>query len=197
MSDDKEGKFIIEKIRLAGQKVNEPILEKSIKEISSENKYTKLIIGPYFCECGRRIGKENVNRCSHCGKLLCDECASKWEYLGKVHCKQCLSNYHDISLTRQEYLILLCISNGIRSSNKIFKLTGVKPSSVRKIIHSLIGKYLTKTRASFRENFFPKLRLTDLGNDALQIFERVYGRDEGSSKVKQRIAEFKAKLKEF
>lgn len=196
MSEDKD-KFIIEKVQLAGEIVNEPVLEKSVKEISSDSRYRKITIAPYFCECGKRITKENAARCSHCGKLLCDDCASKFEYSGKVHCKQCLEKYHDLSLTKQEYLILLCISNELRNANRIFSITGIKPSTIRKIIHSFIGKYLTKKKASFRETFFPKLRLTDLGNDALQVFDRVYGKDEASRKVKQRLAEFKAKLKEF
>ena len=190
MEEDEKENFIIEKIQLAGEIVNEPLLEKTVKEISQDSKYRKITIAPYFCECGKPITKENAARCSHCHKLICRDCLSKFEYSGKVHCRSCLKKYHDLALTKQEYLVLLCVSNEVRNANEIFKLTGINPSEVRKIIHSFIGRYLTKKKACFRENFFPKLRLTDHGNEALQVFERVYGKDEDSRRVKMKILEF-------
>lgn len=185
----------IEKIEIAGDIVNEPILSKSIRELKLGSKHRKVLIGPFFCaQCGRPITKENAVRCSHCEKLLCRECGIL--YLNDIHCKGCLKTDHDIFLTKMDYMILLCISNDVASAKKIFRLTGVKPEVVEKRIRDLMEKYVTREPSSFRERLFPKLRLTNLGQDALGVFDAIYAKDADCVSMKQKLLKFLAERAE-
>jgi phage FluMu protein Com len=195
LSETKETEnLLIEKVEIAGDIINEPILSKSIRELNLGSKHRKISIGPFFCPCGKAISKENAVRCSHCKKLLCRDCGIS--YLNEIHCKECLKAEHDIFLTKTDYMILLCVSHGIGSAKKIFRLTGVKPEAVKKIIQELMEKYVTKEPCSFLERLFPKLRLTNLGQDALGVFDVIYAKDADCVKMKQTLLEFLAEKAE-
>lgn len=190
MSEEKEEPetLLIEKIEVAGDVVNESILSKNIRELKLGLKHRKISVGPYFCECGKSITKENAVRCSHCKKLLCRECGIS--YLNEIHCRGCLKKYHDIFLTKTDYIILLLVSNGVASAKKIFRLTGVKHQVVEGRIQELMEKYVTVEPSCFLERLFPKLRLTNLGQDALGVFEAIYAKDADCVRVKQNLLEF-------
>ena len=188
--ESEEEKFRIEKVEVAGEVTRDSILSKSIRELTSETTHTKITVQPYFCECGKTISKENALRCSHCEKLLCQDCGII--YLNEIHCKQCLEEQHQISLTKSEYMLLLCISSEISSSRKIFQITGMTIDVVNEKIDNFMDKYLTEEPASLMEKLLPKLRLTDLGNDSLQVFEKIYGNDLDCLALKKRIVEFES-----
>lgn len=184
----------IEKIEVAGDIIDEPILSKSIRELELGSKHRKISVGPFFCECGKAITKENALRCSHCEKLLCRECGIP--YLNEIHCKDCLKADHNISLTKTDYMILLCVSKDVPNAKKIFRLTGVKPEAVEKRIQDLMEKYITKEPSSFLERLFPKLRLTNLGQDALGVFDAIYAKDADCIGMKQKLLKFLAERAE-
>jgi len=194
MSEKSENeKFRIEKIEVAGEVTKDSTLSKSVRELSSETTHTKITLQPYFCVCGKRISKENALRCSHCEKLLCQDCGIP--YINEIHCKTCLKKRHKISLTKSEYMLLLCISKEIKSSKKIFQLAGMKTDVVKGTINNFLNKYLTEEPSSLLEKLFPKLRLTDLGNDALQVFEKIYGNDSDCLALKKHIEEYESQRK--
>ena len=188
--ESEEEKFRIEKVEVAGDVTKDSVLSKSVRELTAETKHTKLTVQPYFCQCGKRISKDNALRCSHCEKLVCQDCGIL--YLNEIHCKPCLAEQHQISLTKSEYILLLCVSSEITSSKKILQITGMKVDIVKEKINSFMDKYLTEEPASIIEKLFRRLRLTDLGNDALQVFERLYGNDLDCLSLKKRIAEYKS-----
>jgi hypothetical protein len=183
--------LLIEKVEIAGDIINEPILSKSIRELKLSSQHRKIVIGPFFCaQCGRAITKENVVRCSNCGRLLCCDCGVL--YVNEVHCKECLESDHDISLTKKDFMILLCISKDVTNAKKIFRLTGVKPEAFKKRIQDLMEKYVTREPSNFLEKLFPKLRLTNLGQDALGVFDEIYAREVDCMNMKQKLLEFLA-----
>ena len=188
MEEDETENLTIETIEIAGEIVNEPILSKSIRELKLGSKHRKIEVGPFFCECGKSITKENATRCSHCERLICKDCGVL--YLNEIHCKKCLEVDHQIFLTKTDYMILLCVSNGVASIKTIFRLTGIKPDVVEKRIDDLMEKYVTKEPTGFLEKFFPKLRVTNLGRDALGVFDAIYGKDADCISMKQKLLEF-------
>jgi hypothetical protein len=183
-----EDTLTIETIEMVGEIIDEPILSKNIRELKLGSKHRKINVGPFFCQCGKAITKENATRCSHCKRLICKDCGIL--YLKEIHCKKCLESEHEIALTKTDYMILTCISNGVASAKAIFQLTGIKPDVVKKRIDDLTEKYVTKEPLGFLEKFFPKLRLTNLGHDALGVFDAIYAKDSDCVTMKQKLSEF-------
>jgi len=189
MEEDETEDLTIENVEIAGEIVNEPILGKSIRELKlGSKKHRKISVGPFFCECGKSITKENATRCSHCQRLICKDCGVL--YLNEIHCRKCLEAAHEIFLTKTDFMILLCVSNGVASGKTIFQLIGITPDVVEKRIGDLMEKYVTKEPTGFLEKFFPKLRITNLGHDALGIFDAIYGKDADCVTAKQKLSEF-------
>ena len=188
MEEDETENLTIETIEIAGEIVDEPILSKNIRELKLGSKHRKINVGPFFCECGKSITKENATRCSHCERLICMECGIL--YLNEIHCKECLKANHQIFLTKTDYMILLSVSNGVASIKTIFRLTGIKPDVVEERIDDLMEKYVTKEPTVFLEKFFPKLRVTNLGRDALGVFDAIYAKDADCVAAKQKLLEF-------
>jgi len=179
--------FVIEKVELAIQ-TQEPILQKSIKLVSPNSGYKQVTISP-FCECGKRIVKENALRCSTCGKLLCRECGI--EYMKNIHCKSCLKEKYGIFLTKTDYIILLCIFRGIDKPRHIFELTGIDPDVIADRLKKLLCSYLTDKPNRFKEKIFPKLRMTRIGLDTFMIYDKqIFAQDEQIRHLKQKITEF-------
>lgn len=71
-------------------------------------------------------------------------------------------------------------------------MTGMTVNVVKDKIENFMDKYLTKKPASLLEKLFPRLRLTDLGNDALQVFEGVYGNDLDCLSLKKQVSELES-----
>jgi hypothetical protein len=186
--EEKGENFMIEKIERAGEIINEPVLSKTIREVLG-SKHRKVTIEPSFCACGVAISKENVKRCSHCKRLICKECAMP--YVNEIHCSSCLDMDHRIFLTKPDYLILLCISADITNKSTVFELTGIEPHTVTSRIEDLINKYVSKQPANFFERIFPKIRLTNLGKDALATYEKIFGNDLDCVCLKKKILELK------
>ncbi len=194
--DSEEEKFRIEKIEVAGGISKDSTISKSIRELTSGTEHKKIILEPYFCECGRPLTKENLVRCSSCRKMLEKDCA--FEYSNRILCSECLSERYGIHLTKQQYLILLCISKGIKSPKVISTISGISLECVKQKMKSmLLINYLTDEPLSFFEKIFPKIRLTSLGNDALMLFEKVYGKEGDCLALKQRIEECKRNRKRY
>lgn len=191
MEEDEIEDLTIETVEIAGDIVDEPILSKSIRELKLGSKeHRKIQVGPFFCECGKAITKENATRCSHCTRLICKDCGIL--YLNEIHCTNCLKEDHQIFLTKTDYMILLCVSNGIADVNTTFRLTGIKPNIVKDRIAELLEKYVTREPSSLLEKLFPQLRLTALGQDALGVFEAIYSKDADCASMKQKLQEFLA-----
>jgi len=188
MEKDEPESMTVETIEMAGDIVDEPILSKNIRELKLGSKHRKINIGPFFCQCGKSITKENATRCSHCKRLICKDCSVV--YLNEAHCKKCLESYHKISLTKADYMILLCVSDGVTDIDTIFLLTGIRPNVVKNRIENLMEKYVTKEPKGFFEKLFPKLRLTNLGHDALGVFDSIYSKDADCVSMKQKLSEF-------
>lgn len=188
LAEDEAETLRIETIEKAGDIVDEPILSKDIRELKLGSEHKKVHVGPFFCTCGRSITKENATRCSHCQRLICKECGIL--YLNEIHCKKCLEADHQISLTKTDYMILLCVSNGLASPKTIFQLTGIKPDVVERRIADLMEKYVTQEPTGFLERFFRKLRVTNLGRDGLGVFDAIYGKDADCVAAKQKLEEF-------
>lgn len=181
----------IERTEIAGERTDEAIISKTVRQLDLPSKHRKIEYGPFFCKnCGNRISKENITRCCHCNALLCENC--RILYLKRVHCLECMKEEHGISLDKPDYKILLCISNEITSPKKIFRLTGIKTDEVKKKIDVFMDRYLTRKPTRLIERIFPKLRLTDLGNDALAVFDEVYGEDADCVRMKQKLLKFLA-----
>lgn len=188
LTEEERETLRIETIEKAGEIVDEPILSKSIRELKLGSEHRKVHVGPFFCTCGKSITKENATRCSHCQRLICKDCTIL--YLNEIHCTKCLETEHQISLTKTDYMILLCVSNGVASPKTIFQLTGIKPNFVEQRIDDLMEEYVTQEPTGFLERFFPKLRVTNLGRDALGVFDEVYGKDADCISMKQKLSKF-------
>jgi hypothetical protein len=191
MEKDEPESMTIETIEMAGDIVDEPILSKSIRELKLGSKHRKINVGPFFCQCGKVITKENATRCSHCKRLICKDCCVL--YLNETHCKKCLESDHEISLTKPDYMILDCISNGVTDAGTIFLLTGIKPDVVKNRINDWMEKYVTMQPKGLLERIFPKLRVTNLGRDALGVFDAIYSKDADCVTMKQKLQEFLTK----
>lgn len=193
MEEDKsDDKFVIEKIEMAGDIAKEPLLSKSTREISGDNVHRKVTFGPYFCECGRPINKENAVRCSHCERLLERSCS--FEYQNHIHCSVCLEKFHGIKLDKKEYFILLCVHLGILKPKNISKVTGIDLDEIEETIQKFLGKYLAEEHHSL---FFKELRLTELGLEALTIYGKVYKKEEDHNVIEARISDFLATERKY
>jgi hypothetical protein len=190
MEKDEPESMTIETIEMAGDIVDEPILSKSIRELKLGSKHRKINVGPFFCQCGKVITKENATRCSHCKRLICKDCSVL--YLNETHCKKCLESDHEISLTKADYMILLCVSNGVTDADTIFLLTGIKPNAVKDRINELMEKYVTMESKGLLEKIFSKLRVTNLGRDALGVFDAIYSKDADCVSMQQKLQDFLA-----
>lgn len=179
----------IERTEIAGGITDEPIISRTVRQVDLPSKHRKTVYGPFFCKCGNRISKENIARCCHCKALLCENC--RILYLKRVHCLECLKEEHGISLEKPDYKMLLCISNGIVSPKQIFRITGIKADDVKEKIDAFMDSYLTRKPTRLIERIFPKLKLTDLGRDALGVFDAIYGEDADSMSMKQKLLEVK------
>jgi hypothetical protein len=89
-------------------------------------------------------------------------------------------------------MILLCVSSGVENTKKIFRLTGIKPKVVEERIQDFTEKYVTREPSSFLEKLFPKLRLTNLGRDALRVFDEIYAKDADCLETRQKLMEILA-----
>jgi len=192
MAENENETLILEDIEKPGEISDEPIFGKSLREIRlGSNRHTKVKTGHSYCKkCGRPLTNEKAVRCSDCLKLVCRDCSIV--YTNAIHCQECLRDVHQIFLTKENFMISHCISNEFSGSMSIFKLTGIEPQKVKERISSLMNTYLTNKPTNFIERIFPKLRLTNLGNDALQVFDSIYGKDADVQILKQKIAELKA-----
>jgi len=188
MEENEQESITIENIERPGEIIKEPVFKKTIRELKLGKKHTKEEIVQYFCMCGKSVSKENATRCSHCERLICKDCGIL--YINEVHCRKCLEVNHQISLTKADYMILLCVSHGIASAKTIFQLTGIKSDVVEKRVCDLMEKYVTKEPTGFLEKFFPKLRVTNLGRDALGVFDALYSKDADCISMKQKLSEF-------
>jgi len=195
MEENDDETFILEDIEKPGEISDEPIFGKSFREIRLGSRHTKVKIGHSYCRCGKPLTKENAVRCSHCKKLHCKDCTIT--YLNEIHCQECLREHHQIYLTKEDHMILCCISNDIQGSTSIFKLTGIEPQVVKARINGMVNKYLTTEPTGLIERIFPKLRLTNLGNDALTIFDSVNEKHVDVQVLKKKIQELKTERKTF
>ena len=196
MMEENDEILLLEDIEKPGEISDEPIFGKSFREIRLGSRHTKVRIDHSYCKkCGRPLKKDEAVRCSDCSKLICRDCCII--YTNAIHCKECLRDVHQIFLTKEDFMVLFCVSNGLASATTIFKLSGIPLETVKSKISSMIESYLTQKPASFLERFFPKLRLTNLGNDALQVFDLVYQKEADLQIFKQRVQELKAQRKTF
>jgi hypothetical protein len=195
MEENEDEVLILEDIEKPGEISDEPVFGKNVREIRLGSRHTKVKVDHSYCTCGKPLTKENAVRCSHCKKLYCNECGIS--YLNEIHCKECLRVQHRIYLPKDDYSISLCISNEFQRSNSIFKLTGIEPQTVKARIDSLMNTYFTNKPTSLLERIFPKLRLTSLGNDALTIFDSIYGKQVDVQVLKKKIEELKTQRKTY
>lgn len=119
--------------------------------------------------CGRNA--DHFNICVGCGRKLCEDCSII--YRNKVYCKDCL--YGLLPLTKEEYKVLLAVSNGIKSLDDLTELTKMKRSEVKSCIKSLTEKEIIEDSTFL---FFSDLKILDKGMEALAAYRQVYGRDE-------------------
>jgi len=197
MSEDpKDEKFRIEKVEIAGGISKDATISKCIRELTAGAEHKKITFEPYFCVCGRPLTKENVVRCSLCGRILERSCA--FEYSNRILCGECLFGRHRIYLSKQEYLILLCLSSEMMSLKTISRSSGISLECIKQKIESMLSTgYLTSEPLSFSERMFPKIRLTDLGKDALTVFEKVYGKEGDCLALKQKIEVYRRNRKKY
>ena len=138
-------------------------------------------ISPYYCRCGRPIGRLNSYKCHHCGRILCNKCAV--EFHEEFHCDRCIRVYHH-NLSKKDYYTLLCIFVGLGKLDKIRSLLGLERRDLKNIVQKLIwNKYLTE-KGFF---IFKKYSLSQLGLEALTLYDKIYGFTPDSRIIKQRI----------
>jgi len=177
----------MEDLNVAGPITYEPIIGRVQREFELEERIVQRRTNEVlFCRCGRRLDQHRVLRCKECSQLICEDCSIL--YHGRAYCLWCFKRIHN--LTKSDYKILLCVASSITNANDIFRITGVPPDTVRRRIARFMNVYVTKKASCFREWFFSVLRLTDAGGDALDVYERMFGRDHDSIFVKRRIKQF-------
>jgi hypothetical protein len=124
--------------------------------------------------------------CHHCNEIVCASCAIVHNNM--AHCEHCLRKEH-LDLSKREYLILICVANGITNPDTIAELTSLRVDQVRRSLSKLSSSNLTTTeKALFGLSW--DIKLTDEGAIAVNVYRRVYGRHED-------VAGFGRKLREY
>ncbi|HDJ89279.1 MAG TPA: hypothetical protein ENG40_01125 [Thermoprotei archaeon] len=138
-------------------------------------------VSPYYCRCGRPIGRSNSYKCHHCGRILCNRCAV--EFHGEIHCDRCIRIYHH-NLSKKDYYVLLCIFTGIDRNDRIKSFLGLDSSELKNIIGKLVWNNYLVSKGLF---IFKRYSLSQLGLEALTLYDKIYGSTLDSRIVKQRI----------
>lgn len=174
----------MEDLNVAGPITLEPIIGRIRREYELGDRIVQRKVDEVlFCRCGRRLDRTRVLRCQRCSQLVCEDCAIL--YRRKIHCLWCFKQTHD--WTKTDYKIFLCIASGITDTNDIFRITGVLPEIIRQRARRFSDIYVTRKASCFREFFFSVPRITDVGADALAVYEKLFGADYDSVFIKRKI----------
>jgi DNA repair exonuclease SbcCD ATPase subunit len=119
--------------------------------------------------CGRSLTSEEFAVCS-CGKKLDLGCVKY--YKTEALCIDCL--FKKLPLTKQNYLVLTCIANGITDVRTISKLTRILSENVRSSLEELLSAKLIAREGML---VFSNCRATKEGLEAISAFRQVYGQD--------------------
>lgn len=128
---------------------------------------------PICTICHSTIG-DKYFICHHCDRVLCETCTII--HNNRAHCEQCLRIHH-LDVSKRDYLILLCISNGITEKEKINELTAILDEEIERSFIKLQMTNLIKVE----KRLFGLLRetkVTDDGAIAINTYRQVYGRHE-------------------
>jgi len=170
--------------KVAGKRVRRSKLWERRKIYSTKNgvlNKEEEIEGPSFDKVGRTLEKgDKIVRCYKCRSLY--HAKSTIEYEKGYLCIRCLSKEHDWD--KSFYKIALCLFKGINDERTIQDLTGVEKKVVKERIEGSIGSYIIER---WKFLCFRGIRLSDRGEEALALWDKVYGADIDVIALKERI----------
>lgn len=151
---------------------------KSYFQQAADGGIIKQIRIPVCDICGRR--SENFNSCTQCRKKICPDCSIM--YLNRIFCLDCLQEL--LPLTKQEYKVLMMISCGINDSHLISSVTRIKREEVGACKQRLKVKGFIKVSGFL---FFTETEVLEKGIEALNVYSRVYGKEEDVLKFESEL----------
>lgn len=159
------------------------LLETTEKVMTGEGLQT--YTGVSFCVVCHQVVSGQYSVCHHCNQVVCDSCNVVHNNMS--HCEHCLRKFH-LDLSKRDYLVLICVANGLTNPDTITELTLLNSDQVHRSFAKLSSSNLTCTEKSLF-GFAWDISLTDEGVIAVNTYRRIYGRHED-------VVEFGRKLRE-
>ena len=128
---------------------------------------------PVCSTCHSLLG-EKYSICHHDDQVICQNCTII--HNNRAHCEQCLRENH-LDLTKRDYLVLMCLVNGITEPEVINELTTMQPEDIDHSLANLRLFNLIDLRTSFF-GFLRETKLTDDGLVAINTYRQIYGKHE-------------------
>ena len=172
-------KITKKKAEVAGEMTSIGIFEEEVKktDLSKGIDKEEVKVTHYFSPKGHILEKGKVFRCSFCSMILTDK--EKIEIKNKVFCEDCYrKNEHD--LDKDDYKILVCVSNGFRETSMFFEYFGNQPTIQRLTginndeVESMMRKLIDNDYLFYYSYFFTHLRVSAKGEEALVAYKQVY-----------------------
>jgi hypothetical protein len=158
---------ILRELRVPDRKTG--FLGGRIVSTSPEGGLEREIRAPVCDVCGKAINGEEFAVCT-CGKKLDLGCVKY--YKTEALCIDCL--FKKLPLSKQNYLLLTCVANGVSDIRTISKLTRVLREDVRSSMEDLLSAKLIAREGML---VFSNCRATKEGLEAIAAFRQVYGQD--------------------
>jgi hypothetical protein len=132
---------------------------------------------PTCSSCGRSLANQFI-RCATCGTTLCSSCAVQFKV--NYYCRPCIFRW--FNLPKPEFTVLFCIKYGVRDLIPIIQITGLPEPDIRWILMECISwECLSKEH----------LQLTEKGNNAVEIYSRIYGNDSEMIAFARRVRDWR------
>jgi len=162
---------------LTSIKYPSPYLESSEKLLTADGLQTITTV-PVCSVCHKALAGDYYS-CSHCSRMLCQECAII--HNNRAHCEDCIREFH-VDLSRRDYFVLIAFANGLKDFGKISEAISAAKEDVGDSATVLLSSNLVTIEKRCL-GLLHGYKLTDLGLLAVQVYRRIYGKDEDTALV--------------
>jgi hypothetical protein len=158
-----------------------PFLETKEKMLTEDGLQTFTSI-PICSVCHRAL-EENYYFCHHCQRILCEDC--KLMLNNRTHCEDCVREYH-VDISRRDYFVMVSLANGLKEFDKVSKIISATKEEVRASVTTLLSSNLVSVDNKCLGLLYD-YQLTDQGQIALQVYRRIYGKEEDAVLIGNRL----------
>lgn len=153
-------------------KAPSPYLEVSEKMLTEDGLQTNTTV-PFCTVCHRSL--EGVHYvCHHCNRVLCADCVVIVN--NRAHCEDCVREFH-VDMSRRDYFVLISLANGLKDYETIAKTVSATKEDVKDSVTCLLSSNLVSIDNKCLGLLYD-YQLTDQGLIAIQLYRRIYGKEE-------------------